>query len=236
MVFRRLGGNNVCAYYRITYWARVFYNRPVGVPMISQLLYWTFAAYLLGSVPFGKLISKKAAHIDITSRGSRNIGATNVAREVGIQWGLLTLFFDVLKGFIPVILFVRYGFHNAPFETLGLSIVGLAALLGHQFSIFLKFRGGKGVGTALGVYLGISPMGSLLAILLFVFIVTKWNFVSLGSISSAGSMPILLAILGKPPSVILGAVIAASLILIKHSDNIQRLMNGEERIWKGKKS
>jgi glycerol-3-phosphate acyltransferase PlsY len=204
--------------------------------MISQLLYWVPAAYLLGSVPFGKLISKKAAHIDITNRGSGNIGATNVAREIGIKWGLLTLLLDVLKGFIPVILFSRYASQAAPLQELGLSAVGLSALLGHQFSLFLRFRGGKGVGTALGIYLGIAPLCSLLAVLLFFIVVTKWNFVSLGSISSAAAMPILIAIFGKPLPVFIGAVIAAALICIKHMDNIQRLVKGKERKWTARKS
>jgi glycerol-3-phosphate acyltransferase PlsY len=204
--------------------------------MVSQLLYWAPAAYLLGSVPFGKLISKKAAHIDITNRGSGNIGATNVAREVGIKWGLLTLLLDVLKGFIPVILFARYASQAAPLQEFGLSAVGLSALLGHQFSLFLRFRGGKGVGTALGIYLGISPLSSLLAILLFFIVVTKWNFVSLGSISAAAAMPILLSIFGKPLPVFIGALVAAALICIKHMDNIHRLVKGKERKWREKNS
>ncbi len=204
--------------------------------MVSQLLYWAPAAYLLGSVPFGKLISKKAAHIDITNRGSGNIGATNVAREVGIKWGLLTLLLDVLKGFIPVILFARYASQAAPLQEFGLSAVGLSALLGHQFSLFLRFRGGKGVGTALGIYLGISPLSSLLAILLFFIVVTKWNFVSLGSISAAAAMPILLSIFGKPLPVFIGALVAAALICIKHMDNIHRLVKGKERKWRERKS
>lgn len=204
--------------------------------MVSQLFYWAPAAYLLGSVPFGKLISNKAAHIDITSRGSGNIGATNVAREVGIKWGLLTLVLDVLKGFIPVILFARYASQSAPLQELGLSAVGLSALLGHQFSLFLRFRGGKGVGTALGIYLGISPLCSLLSILLFIFIVYNWNFVSLGSISAALAMPIFLAIFGKPLPVFIGALIAAVLIFIKHMENIHRLVRGEERKWSERKS
>jgi glycerol-3-phosphate acyltransferase PlsY len=204
--------------------------------MVSQLLYWAPAAYLLGSVPFGKLISKKAAHIDITNRGSGNIGATNVAREIGIKWGLLTLLLDVLKGFIPVILFARYASQAAPLQEFGLSAVGLSALLGHQFSLFLRFRGGKGVGTALGIYLGISPLSSLLAILLFFIVVTKWNFVSLGSISAAAAMPILLSIFGKPLPVFIGALVAAALICIKHMDNIHRLVKGKERKWREKNS
>ena len=204
--------------------------------MVSELFYWVPVAYLLGSVPFGKLISKKVAHIDITSRGSRNIGATNVAREVGIKWGLLTLFLDILKGFIPVLLFAGYASQSASFQEYGPTAVGLSALLGHQFSLFLNFRGGKGVGTALGIYLALSPLGSLLAILLFILIVIKWNFISLGSLSAAAAMPVLLAIFGKPLPVIMGAVIAATVICVKHVDNIHRLVRGEERKWRESKS
>ncbi len=202
--------------------------------MVSQLFYWAPAAYLLGSVPFGKLISKKAAHIDITNRGSGNIGATNVAREVGVKWGLLTLILDVLKGFIPVILFALYASQAVPLQESGPSVVGLCALLGHQFSLFLRFRGGKGVGTALGVYLGISPLCSVLAIFVFFLIFYKWDFVSLGSLCAAAAVPILLAIFGSPMPVVVGAVIAAALICLKHMDNIHRLFKGEERKWREK--
>jgi glycerol-3-phosphate acyltransferase PlsY len=206
----------------------------IGFPMVSHLFFWAPAAYLLGSVPFGKLISKKTAHIDITNRGSGNIGATNVAREVGIKWGFLTLILDVLKGFIPVILFTRYAPQSVPLQELGPSLVGLCALLGHQFSLFMKFRGGKGVGTALGLYLGVSPLCALLSIFIFLAMVFKWDFVSLGSLSAAAAMPILLAIFGKPLPVFIGAVIAASLISIKHQDNIHGLVNGKERKWRSK--
>jgi glycerol-3-phosphate acyltransferase PlsY len=110
-------------------------------------------AYLLGSIPFGKLIAKRVAHINITQRGSGNIGATNVARELGITWGLVTLLLDMLKGFLPVFLYAHYILQaGIEFETC-LSAIGLAALLGHQFSIFMRFRGGKGVATAIGIYL-----------------------------------------------------------------------------------
>jgi len=204
--------------------------------MVFKWFFWVLAAYLLGSVPFGKLISKRVAHIDITKRGSGNIGATNVAREIGIKWGLLTLLLDVLKGFIPVILFARYVSQAAPGHEIGLSAVGLSALLGHQFSFFLRFRGGKGVGPALGIYLAISPLSALLALLFFILIVYKWDFVSLGSIISVAAVPILLAIFGKPLPVFIGAVIAATLICLKHRENIQRLVNGQEIKWRDRGS
>ena len=106
---------------------------------ILWLLYLA-GAFLLGAVPFGKIIAWLAAGVDIARQGSGNIGATNVARTMGVKWGLLTLFLDALKGFVPVFLF-SYLF---PESMLGPSLVGLCALLGHQFSPFLRFRGGKG--------------------------------------------------------------------------------------------
>ena len=112
---------------------------------------FALAAYLLGSLPFGRLIGQRVADIDITQRGSRNIGATNVARELGLKWGIFTLLLDVLNGFMPVFLFGLF----FPDFGIGPSVMGLFALFGHQFSVFLRFRGGKGVATSLGIFLAI---------------------------------------------------------------------------------
>ena len=158
--------------------------------MIFQSFIFAITAYLFGSIPFGKLIAGKVARIDITQKGSGNIGATNVARELGIKWGILTLVLDMLKGFVPVVLFACLAPKAGIGHEIGLSVVGLSALSGHQFSIFLKFRGGKGVGTALGIYLAISPLSCLSALLLFILIVYIWDFVSLASMTSAFSMPL----------------------------------------------
>lgn len=205
--------------------------------MLSQGILCAIAAYLLGSVPFGKIIAKRVAHIDITSRGSKNIGATNVARELGVNWGLLTLLLDALKGFIPVFLFSIYASHVLVTDHgLEISIIGLSALLGHQFSIFLRFRGGKGVSTAAGVYLAISPLSCLVALLLFLLIVYKWDFVSLGSMVSAWAMPFLLAGFGKRPPLVIASFIMAALICFKHNQNIQRLLEGKESKWSERKS
>lgn len=186
------------------------------------------ATYLLCSIPFGRLIGKKVAGIDITRRGSGNIGATNVARELGLKWGVLTLFLDVLKGFIPVSLFA----HLLPDYEIGISVVGLSALLGHQFSLYQRFRGGKGVATALGVYLAISPALSLIALLLFILTVYLLDFVSIGSILSASIMPILIIFSVKSDILTITSLIIAALICFKHKDNIRRLMRGEEKRWK----
>ncbi len=204
--------------------------------MPVQTLIFAVAAYLFGSIPFGKLIAGKVAHIDITQRGSGNIGATNVARELSIKWGILTLVLDMLKGFIPVVLFACLAPKTGIGHAIGISVVGLSALSGHQFSIFLRFQGGKGVGTALGVYLAISPLSCLVALLLFILIVYIWDFVSLASMISASAMPILFAVSGKTLPLVIAALIAAALICIKHNENIQRLIKGNERKWRERKS
>lgn len=193
-------------------------------------------AYLLGSIPFGKLIAKRVARINITQRGSGNIGATNVARELGITWGLVTLLLDMLKGFLPVFLYAHYILQaGIEFETC-LSAIGLAALLGHQFSIFMRFRGGKGVATAIGIYLVISPLACLMAVIVFILTVYKWDFVSLGSMLAAIVMPGLLALFGKSQPLVTTSIIVAALICFKHKGNIKRLVKGEERKWRGEKN
>jgi len=110
------------------------------------------AAYLLGSIPFGLLISQRVVKLDITKSGSGNIGAANVAREVGLKWGIVTLFLDTLKGFIPVICAWYLLKSSAEINEALIGMIGLAALLGHQFSLYLHFKGGKGVATYLGVF------------------------------------------------------------------------------------
>ena len=204
--------------------------------MIYQCIMFIVTAYLLGSIPFGKLIAKRVAHINITQRGSGNIGATNVARELGITWGLVTLLLDMLKGFLPVFLYAHYilqvGFE---FEVC-LSAIGLAALLGHQFSIFMRFRGGKGVATAIGIYLVISPLACLIAVIVFILSVYKWDFVSLGSMLAAIVMPGLLALFGKSQPLVTTSIIVAALICFKHKGNIKRLVKGKERKWRGEKN
>lgn len=200
-----------------------------------MLLYWLafcFGGYLLGSIPWGKLIAASVAHIDITTRGSGNIGATNVSRELGLKWGLLTLTLDGLKGFLPVFIAEHYLVGPPLTTAIGLSAIGISALLGHQFSLFRKFSGGKGVATALGIYLAIAPLPCLLALMLFLGVVYKWQYVSVGSLVAAFSMPVLLALFHKPRPIALGALAIAGFIFIKHRDNINRLASGKESRWR----
>ena len=192
-------------------------------------------AYVLGSVPFGQIISRKVASIDITARGSGNIGATNVARELGLKWGIVTLLLDMLKGFIPVLGCALFYTAEGGIGSVGPFIVGLCALVGHQFSCFRKFNGGKGVATALGVYLVISPASTVLALMLFVAMVMKWSFISLASMVASLSIPIFLLVFGQSGASIVVSGIMALLICMKHHENIGRLMKGEERKWKDRK-
>jgi len=200
--------------------------------MLLQWVFFIIGAYLLGSIPFGKLIAMKVARIDITQQGSGNIGATNVARTLGVKWGLLTLLLDMLKGFIPVAVFSCFVSQADVVSKFCLPSVGLSVLLGHQFPFFQLVRGGKGVATALGIFLGISSLtriSCIVAFLLFILTVYKWNFVSLGSMAAATAMPLLLLLFGEAWPVIAGTLIATGLILFKHRGNIQRLLKGEER-------
>ncbi len=204
--------------------------------MLSQMLYFALGAYLLGAVPFGKIIARMAAQIDITQKGSKNIGATNVARELGLKWGLLTLAFDVLKGLVPILVFSACSFKGDISSQMALAVVSLCPLLGHQFSIFMGFRGGKGVATALGTYLALSPIACALGLLVFLLVVLKWDFISLGSMVSAGSIPIFLTLFHQPKPVVFASVIMAALIYFRHGENVLRLVRGEERKWKQRKS
>ena len=201
--------------------------------MSTLRISFIFISYIIGAVPFGKIIGRKIAGIDITLKGSGNIGATNVAREIGIKWGLLTLLLDLLKGFIPVFIAKNY---ISDVQGFFLVTTSLAVLLGHRFSPFLKFKGGKGVATAFGIFLALSPSSAIISLCVFIVTVYFSDYISLGSIVGAYVMPLTLSILNKPAILIITAFFTASLILITHSSNITRIIKGEERKWKKGKS
>jgi len=203
--------------------------------MWTAFIVLLIGAYLLGSIPFGLLIGKKVERLDITKAGSGNIGATNVAREVGLKWGIITLLADTLKGFIPVA-FAYYllGSSTEINEALK-GMVGFSALLGHQFSVYNRFKGGKGVATCLGVFLAICPISCLFSAIVFFVLVYLWRYISLGSISAALSMPIWLYLVCHSTSMILLSVIMSLLITVQHRENIKRLIQGNERRWERRK-
>jgi glycerol-3-phosphate acyltransferase PlsY len=193
-------------------------------------------AYLLASIPFGLIISKRVEDVDITKVGSGNIGAANVAREVGLKWGIVTLLADTLKGFIPVAAtYSLFGSSTELQEILG-GLVGLAALLGHQFPVYNRLKGGKGVATGLGVFLAISPIACLFSGTLFLMAVALWRYTSLGSMAGALTMPIWLYAMGHSPYMVVLSGAMSLLIMVRHRENIQRLVKGNETRWHGKPS
>jgi len=191
--------------------------------------------YLLGSIPTGLLLAKLFSRIDPRKTGSRNIGATNVFRTAGKAVGILTLIGDMAKGVIPIAIAIRWGLVDRwgiPAD-LWVAFAGLAPFLGHIFPIFLGFRGGKGVATALGVYLVISPIAVLIELFLFAGLVWKWRIISVGSICCAATMPILIAFFrSDSQAYFVLSVIMAALIVYRHQSNISRLLQGTENRWK----
>jgi glycerol-3-phosphate acyltransferase PlsY len=200
------------------------------MPETSLRLAWILlAAYFLGSIPFGLFLAKLLGGSDVRKAGSGNIGAANVARVVGPLAGILTLLLDTAKGAAAVWLAARFTHESAVW----MMLAALAALVGHCFPVWLKFKGGKGVATALGVFLALCPLAALAALLLFALVVACWRYVSLGSISAAAAIPLLMYFLWAPhhaaPLIIaLGSLAASLLVVYKHSANIQRLVQGEE--------
>jgi acyl phosphate:glycerol-3-phosphate acyltransferase len=178
--------------------------------------------YLLGSVPAGFILGSMSG-VDVRRSGSGNVGATNVARVVGKRQGILTLIADSAKGFVPVILATQVGARLAV-----IVLVGIAAFLGHLYPIFLKFKGGKGVATALGVFLALAPTATLVLIAIFAATVLSSRIVSLSSIAIAVAAPVIFWLFHYPASVISMALFIGAAIVFRHRANIQRLINGSE--------
>ena len=188
-------------------------------------LFWVMAAYCVGAVPFGLLIARLKG-IDIRKEGSGNIGATNVARVIGKGYGALTLLLDFLKGFLPTFLYLVI--HGNPGESAMPGLIGLAAVAGHCFSIFLKGRGGKGVATATGVILAISPASFLGALIVFVLGARLSGFVSVGSLLASFSAPIFFHFFGQDPFIEPFFWLITLVIWVQHRSNIKRLLSGNE--------
>jgi len=179
-------------------------------------------AYLLGSVPIGYILGSRAG-IDVRKAGSGNIGATNVARLVGKREGIITLMADAAKGFIPVFVASLLGFSSD-----WIALTGIAAFLGHLYPVFLKFRGGKGVATALGVFLGVAPWATVLLAVIFAVAVFASRTVSLSAMIAAAAAPLALWLFSYPPCLIGMSGVLAILIIWRHRANIKRLIAGTE--------
>ena len=180
-------------------------------------------AYLMGSIPTGVIVGKAFGKVDPRTQGSKNIGATNVFRTAGKKLGIITLLGDILKGLIPVA--IARGNLDSYFW---IGAVALAAFLGHLYPIFLKFKGGKGIATGLGVFLALSPLPAILSLFVFGAVLFRWRFVSLGSLSATAAFPVLLALLDPHRIYIPFALIIGVFIFYRHRENIERMLGGKE--------
>ena len=187
---------------------------------------WIVGAYLAGSVPFGYLIGRMRG-VDVRTVGSRNIGATNVYRTVGKPWGLLAFLCDFLKGLLPTLASLSWGGDaNLPV------CVGLACVVGHTLTVFMRFRGGKGVATAFGMMIALVPWPTLAAFAVFVVAVWVSHYISLGSILAAATLGAL--VWACPATTLVRCVVTAiaAFVILKHRSNISRLARGcENKIY-----
>ncbi len=215
------------------------------MPVLAYIL-TALGAYLLGSIPFGFLVAK-AKGIDIRNVGSGNIGATNAMRVLGKPAGIFVLLADAVKGWFACYVGLALCCALTPTTTDSISgtfqelnncviIAGIFAVLGHNYTCWLKFKGGKGIATTAGVYLALAPLPLLIALMIFILAVVVTRYISVGSIAGAVALPVAVWIM-TPQNLFLGIVTTAlgALAIYKHKANIQRLMAGTENRFGQKK-
>jgi glycerol-3-phosphate acyltransferase PlsY len=187
---------------------------------------WLAASYLLGAIPTSYLAGRLFRGIDLREHGSRNLGATNLYRVLGWRFAIPVGLFDAAKGLVPVLVFAPRVSSSELFAL----VCGLMAVLGHVFSVFVGFRGGKGVATAAGVMLGLTPAALAVAIAVWAVLVFCTGYVSLGSIAGAAIFPLAVLVLDPPsqPLVLWLDIAVAAAIIWLHRGNIKRLLNGTE--------
>jgi glycerol-3-phosphate acyltransferase PlsY len=187
-------------------------------------------AYGIGAIPSGYLIGKVFRRIDIREHGSGNIGATNTLRVLGKPAGIAALILDVAKGVVAVT--VLAGVAASGRSPLSLPVMkvllGIAAIAGHNWTVFLRFKGGKGVATSAGVFLGIAWLPVLIAAAVFAVVVLSTRIVSVGSMSAAVVLPLAMLMVGSEREFIWFSIVVAGLVLLRHSSNIKRLLQGKE--------
>ncbi len=201
-------------------------------------------SYIVGSIPTGLLVSRWLGGTDIRQHGSGNIGSTNVMRTLGWKLGLMVQAGDVLKGLFAVLVIARLHYGDFPFNnrtpfddfTVVQIIAGIAAVIGHIFSLFLNFKGGKGINTAAGMLVGIAPIDISIALIVFVLVLFSTGYVSLGSLSAATAFPTTMFIrfnvfhvdIPSYHTLILFSIATTLLLFYAHRANIKRLLNGSE--------
>ena len=191
--------------------------------MLLSILF-IIIAFFWGGIPIGYLIVKAKTGQDIRTLGSKNIGATNVGRVLGKKWFFFVLLLDAVKGAIPAGVFYFF----FPDHTLFLVLIGMFTILGNLFSPYLHFKGGKGIGTSIGVLVVLSPIPFLGALGVFLIVLLLFNFISLGSLFGILTYPILIAVFYYNIYILAFAILLFLLIVYKHRENIKRLWKGEE--------
>lgn len=189
---------------------------------LTKLIIIGVLSFLVGGIPFSYIITKFVAKKDIRNVGSGNPGATNVVRALNAWYGLLVLFLDMMKGFLPVYFARQY-----PLPLL-VPVVALALVLGHDYSPYLGFKGGKGVATSFGIFIILAPVPTFLVTLIFFLITCVFKFVSFGSVMASFSYPILAYLLGYRQYLWL-AIVLGGMIIFKHKENLKRLWHGDEK-------
>ena len=187
---------------------------------------WLAASYFLGAIPTSYIAARVFGRIDLREHGSRNLGATNLYRVLGWRYAIPVGLFDVAKGAVPVLVFAPRVSSSELFAL----VCGIVAVLGHVFSVFVRFRGGKGVATAAGVMLGLAPLALGVALLVWGVLVYLTGYVSVGSIGAAAVFPIVVMLLDRParPEVLWLDIALAAAIIWLHRANIKRLLQGTE--------
>ncbi len=187
-----------------------------------KLFLLIIGSFLLGSIPCGVLVARLKG-IDLKQAGSGNIGATNVLRTAGKWPALLTLAGDIMKGAIPVAL-GKCLLNDLTME----GIIGLSAIMGHNFSVFLRFRGGKGVATSIGALLVYSPKAALVTVVIWLAVILLTRYSSLGAIISFGALPLTVYGVDYTKEKLIISFMITALLMIRHADNIKRLIQGRE--------
>ena len=183
-------------------------------------------AYLIGAIPSAYIFTVKIKGVDIREIGSGNVGATNAARALGLKYGIIVALLDILKGFLAVSLVYFLMGNNINQSIVYLS--GLAVIIGHDFSVFLKFNGGKGVATSVGVILGLEPIILLFLVIIWFLIAVITRYISLASVLSALILPAVAYLISAETIAILFFLVFGLLIVISHHENISRLIKGTE--------
>ena len=197
-----------------------------------KIIIYLILSYLCGAIPFGYIVAKLFRHVDIRTVGSGNPGATNVYRTISKPLGVLTLLLDMLKGFVPVY-FVSI---INPSSYLIVLSVALVTILGHVFTVFLNFKGGKGVATGCGIFFALSPLATTICLITFIIVLIISKYVSLGSIFAAVMLPIAIFFVGSNFELLIFAILVATVVIIRHISNIKRLLSGTENKIYGNKS